>query len=481
MKHLVIFAAALFLACGQSWGTLRLPEVITDNMVLQQGKKVCIWGECDPGAKVRLSFRGQKKTAEADYIGRWSIVLDEMEASATPADMTIRCGKEKVILKNILTGEVWLASGQSNMEYSMNNHPKHPKPKKGDREYLYKAFTSADNPLIRVLHVRKELKSPLPTDGWEILSQESLAPVSAAAYFFADSLSRCLDVPVGIISSSWGGTPIEQWTSVETYENSEIFGDRVGYNRLDGVDIAKRYDYMITPIAPYTIRGFLWYQGEQNVIQGDTGIYTEKMKLLIQNWRDLWQDQELPFYYVQLAPYKYSERRNDAVAKTWEALPEFWMAQQAALSIPNTGMVTITDLIDSPGQIHPSYKWFVGWRLARLALARTYGQDIICDGPTFESVHFDGKTAVIRFKNTGEGLRTDDGQDPDWFWMADGSGRYFKADARIIAPDTIVATCKRYEKPLYVRFAWDETASPNLFNSEGLPAIPFGAKSETEN
>ena len=481
MKRTIILLSAIFcIAATAATATVRLPEVITDNMVLQQGKKVCIWGEASPGEKVSVAFMGQKKTAETDRSGQWRIFLDEMTATAEPQKMTVKCGKKKIILENILVGEVWLASGQSNMEYSMNNHPGHPKPKRGDREYLLHAFESADNPLIRVLHVRKELKSPLPTDGWKPLSKESLAPISAAAYFFADSLSRHLDVPVGIISSAWGGTPIEQWTSAEAYDNSEVFGDRISFNRLDGVDIAKRFDYMISPMIPYTLRGFLWYQGEQNVIQGDTDIYTEKMKLLIEDWRKLWNDSELPFYYVQLAPYTYSERRNDAVAKTWESLPEFWMAQQACLSIPNTGMAVINDLIDSPGQIHPSYKWSVGWRLAGIALNKTYGCDINCFGPTFKSVRFEGDKAVIEFDNVGDGLKTDDDKDPDWFWMADKSGRYFKADAKIVAPDRIEATCKRYSKPISVRFAWDEVASPNLFNSDGLPAMPFGPKPEAE-
>ena len=293
----------------------------------------------------------------------------------------------------------------------MNNHPKHPKPARGDKEYLYNAYSNADNTDIRLLHVKKQLTDTLPSDGWKVLSQESLAPISAAAYFFADSISRHLDVPVGIISSAWGGTPIEAWTSLEAYENSPVFEDFVSYNRLEGVDIAKRFDSMIAPVIPYTLRGFLWYQGEQNVIQGDTDIYTEKMKLLIEDWRNLWKDKELPFYFVQLAPYCYSQRRNDAVTKTWEALPKFRQAQEACLEVPYTGMIVVTDLIDKTSEIHPSYKWEVGRRLARLALNKTYGyKDIICDGPTFRKVTFEGDTAIVEFDNVGEGLVTIDGK-----------------------------------------------------------------------
>lgn len=477
MKRLISSILTICFLYLAAHAQIRLPKVLTDNMVLQQGKQVCIWGEAPAGAQVQINFMKQKKQVNSDNIGRWMIHLDPMEATKSPQKLTIRCGKDKKVLENILVGEVWLASGQSNMEYSMNNHPKHPRPKRGDKEYLHKAFMEADSPMIRVLHVKKQLTDTLPTDGWKVLTQESLAPISAVAYFFADSISRHLDIPVGIISTSWGGTPIEAWTSLEAYENSPVFENKVSYNRLDGVDIGKRFDCMIAPLIPYTLRGFLWYQGEQNLIQGDTDIYTEKQKLLIEDWRNLWKDQSLPFYFVQLAPYVYSQRRNDAIAKTWEALPQFWQAQQACLEVPNTGMVVVTDLIDKPSEIHPSYKWTVGRRLARLALNKTYGcKDIICKGPSFKSVTFKGNVAIVEFKNVGKGLMTDDGKTPDWFWMADKSGRYFQSEARIIAPDKIEVKCNRYEKPLSVRFAWDETASPNLFNSEGIPAVPFGSK-----
>lgn len=479
MKRIISSILAIGLLSLAAQAQIRLPKVLTDNMVLQQGKQVCIWGEAPAGAKVEVKFMKQKKQVSSDYIGRWKVYLDPMEATQEPQKLTIRCGKDRKVLGNILVGEVWLASGQSNMEYSMNNHPRHPRPKRGEKEYLHKAFMEADSPIIRLLHVKKQLTDTLPSDGWKVLTQESLAPVSAAAYFFADSISRHLNVPVGIISSSWGGTPIEAWTSLEAYENSPVFEDKISYNRLDGVDIGRRFDSMIAPLIPYTLRGFLWYQGEQNVITGDTDIYAEKQKLLIQNWRNLWKDQTLPFYFVQLAPYTYSQRRNDAVAKTWEALPQFWQAQQACLEVPGTGMIVVNDLIDKTSEIHPSYKWTVGRRLARLALNRTYGcSGIICEGPTFRAVTFNGAVVTVEFDNVGKGLKTSDGKDPDWFWMADKTGRYFKSEARIIAPDKIEVRCKRYEKPLSVRFAWDETASPNLFNSEGLPAVPFGAKTK---
>lgn len=457
---------------------VNLPEIITDNMVLQQGKKVPVWGTAVPGAEVTVMFMHQKKRAVADTAGRWRVCLDAMSADNNPYRLTVRSGRARIVLENVVVGEVWLASGQSNMEYSMNNHPQHPKPAKGDRDYLHKAFTAADSPLIRVLHVKKQLADTLPTDGWKTLDSASLAPVSAVGYFFAEYVSEALGVPVGIISSAWGGTPIEHWISRDAFENSPVFGEDVLSGRYDGMEIARRYDKMIAPMAPFAMRGILWYQGEQNVILGDTDIYAEKQKLLIQDWRDKWEDQSLSFYYVQLAPHDYSARRNDVKAKTWEALPMFWQAQQACLAMPGTGMAVITDLIDKPSQIHPSYKWEVGRRLALIALARDYGKDVMYSGPVFKSVAFENGEAIVSFDNVGDGLVTDDGKAPDWFWLSDDSGRYFKGEARIIAPDRVAVKCKRYRKPSSVRFAWDEIASPNLFNSEGLPAVPFGSKTK---
>lgn len=478
MKKFTTFLLTVLTAVICAQAQIRLPKVLTDNMVLQQGKQVKIWGEAAPESKVTVQFMKQKKQTSADALGRWEVSLDPMTAEKTPQQLTIKAGKDKVTLSNILVGEVWLASGQSNMEYSMNNHPKHPKPKRGDKEYLFKAYSSADNPLIRLLHVRKQLTDTLPSDGWKTLTQESLAPVSAAGYFFADHLTKELDVPVGIISSAWGGTPIEHWVPQEALEDSPIFGEMVSFNKLNGVEIAVRYDKMIAPLAPFAMKGILWYQGEQNLVQGDLSIYTEKQKLLIQSWRDKWDDQSLSFHYVQLAPHTYSTRRNDVIAKTWEALPMFWQAQEACLEIPGTGMAVITDLIDKPSEIHPSYKWEVGRRLALIALAKDYGKDVICTGPTFKSVTFEDEEAIVEFDNVGDGLKTDDGKAPEWFWLSDHSGRFFKGEGRLVGTNKVAVKCKRYKKPSQVRFAWDEIASPNLFNSAGLPAVPFGAKTK---
>lgn len=475
-KHIIsIYVLLVFLTTPfTAFSEVSLPKVLSDNMVLQQGKKVNIWGYADPNESVTIKFQKQTKKTTADGHGNWSVKLDELVATKKPQELIIQGRKNKIVLNNILIGEVWLVSGQSNMEYSMNNHPKYAKPKKGDPDYLYNEFKVANSPIIRILHVEKNLKSDtLPSKGWQEVNEESLAPFSAVGYFFAKALVENLDVPVGILSSSWGGTPIETWTPEQAYLSSPIFADKMSNHRLNGVTVGDRYDKMIKPIAPYSLKGFLWYQGEQNVVMGDTDIYADKQRLLIAGWRSDWQDDDLSFYYVQLAPYIYSQRRQDNVAKTWESLPYFWEVQTSCLNIPNTAMVVTTDLVDNTRDIHPSYKWIVAERLSRLALAKNYGQtDVVCSGPTFKKMEITDDRIILEFDNIGSGLTTNDGKDPDWFYVKDKKGRFSKVDA-VIEDNKIIIPKVSAQEPIKVRFAWDELAMPNLINKEGLPAVPF--------
>ena len=360
------------------------------------------------------------------------------------------------------------------MEYSMNNHPHYAKPERGNKNYLQEAYNAAKSDHIRVLYVQKNIQSDtLPSEGWQKINEETIAPVSAIAYFFAQSLLEHLDVPVGIISSSWGGTPIETWTPECAYLNSPSFKDEVRDHKLNGLTIGERYEKMIKPIAPYSLKGFLWYQGETNVINGDSDLYAEKKKALIESWRSAWNNDNMPFYYVQLAPHTYSQRRNDLIVNTWEALPVFWEVQTSCMQIPHTGMVVTTDLVDNPDDIHPSYKGMVGERLARWALAKSYGKtDIVHSGPTFKNMRVEQNKITIQFDNIGSGLVTRDGKAPDWFYVKRKNRRFAKADA-VIEDDKIVITADNLYEPASIRFAWDEIAMPNLQNKEGLPALPF--------
>lgn len=475
MRQRLALVLLLFLSLSSFLSAqVTLPQVLSDNMVLQQGKKVAIWGTASPYETITVKFEKQTKKATADDTGNWSVKLDELKMNRKPQKLTVSGKKNKIVLNNILIGEVWLASGQSNMEYSMNKHPRYAKPKKGDPEYLKKEFDAADNPEIRILYVDKNLKTDtLPSIGWQMLNAESLAPVSAIGYFFAKDLVETLDVPIGIISTSWGGTLIETWTAEEAYRQDPVFAGDIKNHRLDDVVVGERYEKMVKPMIPYTLRGFLWYQGESNLTLGDRMRYADKQRVLIESWRSVWDDDSLSFYYVQLAPHTYSKRKRDRVVNNWQALPYFWAVQTSCLAIPNTGMVVTTDLVDNTGDIHPPYKWIVGERLARLALAKNYGKtDLVYSGPTYQKMTVDGDRIIVEFDHIGSGLITRDGKSPTWFEIRNASGRFQPAEA-VIEGNKIILSNTSIKNPAAVRLAWDEEAMPNLCNKEGLPAVPF--------
>lgn len=454
---------------------IELPKVISDNMVLQRDKAVSIWGKAKPNEIVSVKFKKQSKKTKADAQGKWQLSLDPLTASDIPSLMEINGEEEKITLKNILVGEVWLASGQSNMEYSMNKHH-YAKPQKGDPDYLSKAFKAKQDPRLRVMYVNKNLKSKdLPSDGWHIADTTGLAPTSAAAYFFAQKLIAELNIPVGVITSAWGGTPIENWTPMQAYVSNPLFADKIIDGYLDKQQVGMRFEAMIRPMAPYTLGGFLWYQGETNLINGDSTIYIDKQKALVDSWRAAWNDNNLPFYYVQIAPYSYSKRSKDRITHITEALPEFWEAQTQCMDrITNTAMVVTTDLVDNISDIHPSYKWIVGERLAKLALAKQYGKkDVVSSGPVFKKMTIKGDKAVLEFNSIGSGLKSTSKDGVlNWFQISGEDGSFQDAKA-VIEGNKVIVSSDKVMKPLNIRFAWDEAAMPNFFNNEGLPALPF--------
>lgn len=478
-KRFKIIFSLFLLGSFYNVQAIELPKVISDNMVLQRDKPVTIWGKAKPNETITLTFKKQTKKAKADAEGKWQLSLAPLKASATPSTMEINGADEKITLKNILVGEVWLASGQSNMEYSMNKHPKYAKPKKGDPDYLSKAFNAKQDPRLRLMYVEKNLKAKdLPSDGWHIADTTALAPASAVAYFFAQKLIAELDVPVGIITSAWGGTPIENWTPMQAYTSNPLFVDKITGDKLDNQQIGMRFEAMIRPMAPYTLGGFLWYQGETNLINGDSTIYIDKQKALVDSWRTAWNDKNLPFYYVQIAPHNYSKRTKDRVTHTTEALPEFWEAQTEFMKrTANTAMVVTTDLVDNISDIHPSYKWIVGERLAKLALAKQYGKkEVVSSGPVFKKMTIKGDKAILEFDSIGSGLKsTSSDGSLNWFQIS-GEDVAFQDAKAVIEGNKVIVSSDKVKKPSNVRFAWDEAAMPNFFNNEGLPALPFRTK-----
>lgn len=434
-------------------GKVKLADVFSHNMVIQQQKPIKVWGTADVGERVKVQIGNQRQMAVADADGRWQLTLKAMSASVKPITMKVVGNKNSIVLRNILIGEVWLASGQSNMEYSMHNHLHYVKPNKGDADFLEHEWEKADNLNIRLFYVEKNLKcDTLPTVGWQTVSQESLKPFSAAAWFFAKMLQDSLKVPVGIISSSWGGTKIEVWTP----------------------DQGDRYEKMVKPMASFPLRGFLWYQGESNLIDGEIDDYAAKQQKLVSSWRKAWGDDTLPFYYVQISPLTYSQRKEDIVTKTWLDLPRFWAEQTHCMEIPYSGMVVTTDIPERLNDIHPPYKWVVGERLARWALHNDYGYDRLeCCGPTLKDITRQGDKIVLTFDHCEDGLVTSDGKAPDWFYAnVQRNGRFNKVNA-VIEGCKVVLDVPEFVKHPVIRFGYDEVAQPNLRNKAGLPAIPF--------
>lgn len=472
IKLKLIFSL-LLLTSFYNLQAIELPKILSDNMVLQSGKKVTIWGNAEPNESISVRFKKQNKKTKSNAEGKWSVSLDPLEASAIPAEMEIKGNKEKITLKNILVGEVWFCSGQSNMEYRMKLIPQFALPLKGE-DLAAKELKKTANPMIRVFNRdRKNNKN-----SWQLADSISLVNTSAAGYFFGKSIQTHLNVPVGIITSAIGGTRIEGWTTKAAYEKSTIFASQLltANGKIDGYGPGEWYKTMIEPLAPFTVKGFLWYQGENNCGVHDRQ-YAEKYQIMVDSWRLAFNVPDAPFYSVLLAPHIYSDRlhKGNRGPVTAEELPIFREQQiKAQKLIANTEYISVSDLVDNLKDIHPSYKWTVGERLARVALAKTYGKDtLIWSGPRFLNTQISGNSVIVQFDHVGKGLRTNDDKRLLWFEIAAQDGVFHPAIADIKEKDKVVAYHPDIKNPVSVRFAWHETAIPNLVNSEGLPAIQF--------
>lgn len=492
---------------------VRLPAVIGDHMVIQQDKPVNIWGWAGPGEKVTVGLAGSSKSVRATNKGRWQAVFDPLRASAAPLELTVR-GETgpAVVVHDILVGEVWLCSGQSNMEWPLSSTLS-PTPE----------ILRADHPGIRLFLVPKRTAdSPLDdvVAKWAVCQPESAAPFSAVAYYYGLELHQKLGVPVGLIESAWGGTFIEPWTPPSGFDavpevRPILARQRAKYDEYrqalkkalpsweawlretqkalasdaalppmpgpgqtpDNPYAAPTaptalYNGMIHALTPFAIRGAVWYQGENN--RSDGLFYEKKMQALVGGWRDVWKLGEFPFYYVQLAPYNYPFNSREAApgdVPDQQLLPLIWEAQTGALRIPNTGMAVVTDIADL-NDIHPRDKKDVGHRLALWARSRTYGEkDLVPSGPLYRSMAVEGDAARIRFEYAG-GLKASDGLPLRWFEIA-GDDRIFYRAAAEIAGETVVVRSGRVPSPRAVRFGWNQLAVPNLVNASGLPASPF--------
>ena len=453
--------------------TLKLEpaSMFSDDMILQREKAVPVWGTSDPGAAITAEFAGQTKTTTAAQDGTWQVEMDSMPASTESRTLTVRAeldsATSQVSFSNVLVGEVWLCSGQSNMWWP------NVKTETGHRNAV---AATPDDPLLRFFKIPREESADTAFERLDAVWTESTTGTSgtaynfsAVAYHFGLKLKAELGVPVGLIQSAKGGTLVEKWLHADN-----------DYNSTAGVC----YNAMIDAIIPFAMRGVIWYQGEANMVaDGNDGqplSYVAKKKALINGWRALWGE-DFPFYYVQLPPYDYTW--NDATTVDDGALPFFWEAQSAILDeITNTGMAVISDSVTEQNgstnlrKLHPQNKIVPGTRLALLALDNTYGQDIVSTGPIFKSLKTVGSTLEITF-DSADGLTTSDGLAPDWFELEVADGVYTSATA-VVSNNRVILSAPAVSVPTGMRFAWSELAQPNLRNSDDLVASSFRAESD---
>ena len=491
---------AFLLLAGSTRADVKLPAIFSDHMVLQRDVAAPVWGWADPGEQITVNIGGQSASATADISGNWKIILGKLSAGG-PLTLTI-AGQNSIVIQDVLVGEVWLGSGQSNMQLSVN-----------DVTNAWREKAAATFPQIRMFTVARRPAVTPQTNcegSWVICTPETVGNFSATAYFFGRELHQQLAVPVGLIHASWGATPIETWTSMpkqaslpaldpvlkqwqatlripydETKAqaqyahalaiwttNAEALKQagktvppkpqKKGDPRLDKNYPANLFNGMINPIIPYAIRGAIWYQGENNTANSWAALYAIQLPLMIQDWRERWHQGDFPFAWVQLP--NYAPQNNGA---NWPVIRECMLQ---SLAVTNTGMAITMDVGD-PVNIHPKNKQAVGHRLALWAFAKVYGQPVPYSGPLPAANQIKGNEVIISFTHTDGGLIAQGG-DLTGFVIAGDDHHWTPAKARIQG-DQVIVSSPEVKSPQAVRYAWAANPACNLFNGAGLPASPF--------
>ena len=491
-------AAWILLVTGHAHAVVVPHPLFTSHAVLQRDTEVPVWGTADNGEKITVAFAGQSVTTTASD-GKWLVRLKPMKTSARPQTLTISA-TNTITLDDILIGEVWICSGQSNMELPVAKST-------NGRAVAAKI----NEPLIRLFEVASAPSAtPVPTvkGKWTPCDPRNAAAFSAVGYYFGRDLQKALDVPVGLIGSYVGGTAADKWISekslvahpelkelVERQKRAELSYDpakaqagfeaaKTKYEQASaagktpskapalagnpkGRGPACLYNGMIAPLQPFAFRGVIWYQGESN--RGNPAQYAKLFPTLIADWRAAWNRGDFPFLFVQLPPFNaIPPELREIQFNTWK-------------HTPNTGMIVITDH-GSATNIHPPDKEPVGRRLALAARAVAYGEKITCSGPVYQSMETNGSKAIIHFTSSGTGLTamSDDGI-PKGFTIAGADGKFVPADA-VIRGDTVEVSSPTVPQPAAVRYGWANVPDVNFFNKEGLPAVPFRASlSETHH
>jgi sialate O-acetylesterase len=507
MKRIAFVAFALLVLTAPLSAAVKPHELFTDHMVLQAGREIPVWGTASVGEQVTVELTIGKDTikvgpVEAGNDGKWMVKLPAQVATAesAPSATLVIKGNNEVILEDVLIGEVWICSGQSNMEWSVKasyNSEKTIEAADDQRLRLYTVpKTASAKPLAAVA------KSPK----WRECSSETVPSFSAVAYFFGKNLRETRKVPVGLIHTSWGGTPAQAWTSQEALDaepSLKYYHERLaqavkGYDPKKADDQYKTamdkwktdaekakaegktpprqpvkqqppalsqysastlYNGMIAPLLPFAIRGAIWYQGESNA--GQAYEYRTLFPAMIKDWRTRWNQGDFPFLFVQLAPF--------GTTAPWPELREAQLL--TTKTVPNAAMAVITDVGDEK-DIHPKKKQPVGERLAIAARALAYDEKIEFSGPVFESMKVEGNKVILTFAHVGDGLKAE-GELLKGFVVCGEDKKFVPAKATITGQSTIEVTCNAVEKPIAVRYGWENFPIVNLWNKAGLPATPF--------
>lgn len=459
ITEITLLSWCWLLYSGISYAEVKVPAVIGDHMVLQQQMEVPIWGWAAPGeqVKVKASWQPADASTTADENGKWMVKVKTPPAGG-PFEMTVS-GQNTITLKNILAGEVWVCSGQSNMAMTVISGYNQGVVNR-DQE-----VAAAKYPQMRLFTVRDQDVPEPAADcqgSWVECSPETVGSFSATGYFFGRKIHNGLKIPVGLIHASAGGSVIETWCSREVLESDgdflPLFTYGVNNHRMSAAGL---YNGMIAPLIPFGIRGVVWYQGESNSVNAYT--YRKLFPAMIYGWRQVWGQGEFPFYYAQISPWvDYGEKPISA---------ELREAQLLTLATANTGMAVTTD-VDDVHEIHPINKQVVGKRLALWALAKTYGKkDIVYSGPLYKSMKVEGGKIRLYFDYVDGGL-VSKGESLTQFTIAAADQNFVPAQA-VIEGDTILVSSDQVKEPVAVRLGWGNAVVPNLFNRADLPASPF--------
>jgi len=491
-----ILALTLLVVCYPRSGMCeaRLPQILSTHMVLQRDMPIHIWGWSAPGEKVSVAFLGTSREAAGDSLGNWSVFLPPQPAGG-PYQLTVTAAN-KIVLDDVLVGDVWFASGQSNMEMPLKGFPGAPLNNSAEE------IAHAGHPRIRLLHIpQKAADYPLRDSdaSWTVCSPETAANFSAAAYFFGRDLEAREQVPIGLIDDTWGGTVVEAWMSLRAISSDAglmpVFATRAQMMESQAENEAilareKReilaaqqagqepphfpwrpdpaswapaalFNGMVAPVTNYTIKGVIWYQGESNSRRTFAPMYVKLFPALIADWRAQWHEGDFPFLFVQISNFT-----SDST-EAWAVIRE---AQRRTLSVANTAMAVTID-IGNPDNVHPADKQTVGARLALAARVLAYGENVEYSGPLFRQATPEGGDVRVWFDHTADGLVAKGGA-LEGFEIAGGDGRFVSASARIDGK-TVVVTSAHVADPKYVRYGWANAPVVNLCNSDGLPASPF--------